>query len=177
MTYDLHCVQDSINMWTHPYLITLGHKDEEGTKRHPYWYAKVLGIFHVNMRHSGPIDTKCMEFLWVHWFRCNLDHEGGFETCHLHCIGLMDSEDPTFYEFLNPSDVLWSVHLIATFSPNQENQQVVDSDDDAIPQFHYYVSIYMVLLCWHSLTNTDRYSGLLIMTCSCSSQVVALDTK
>lgn len=54
MTYDLRCVQDLINMPTHPYLMTLGHEDqEEGTKWHPYWYAKVLGIFHVNMRRWG----------------------------------------------------------------------------------------------------------------------------
>jgi len=146
-TYDLRCAQDSINMQTHPYLMTLGHKDEEGAKWHPYWYAKVLGIFHVNVRRSGFMETERMEFLWVHWFGCNTDHKGGFETRRLHRIGLMDSEDPTSYEFLNPSDVLRSVHLITAFSPNQENQQAVDSDDDAIPQVHYYVSMYVMLLC------------------------------
>ena len=176
-TYNLRCAQDSINVQTHPYLMTLGHEDEEGAKWHPYWYAKVLGIFHVNVRRSGFMETERMEFLWVHWFGCDTDHKGGFETCHLHRIGLMDSEDPTSYEFLNPSDVLRSVHLITAFSPNQENQQAVDSDDDAIPQVHYYVSMYVMLLCRHSLTNTDRYSGLLIMTCSCGSPAVALDTK
>jgi len=105
-TYDLRCAQDSINVQTHLYLMTLGHEDEEGAKWHPYWYAKVLGIFHVNVRHSGFMETERMEFLWVHWFGRDTDHKGGFKTCRLHRIGLMDSEDPTSYEFLNPSDVL-----------------------------------------------------------------------
>jgi len=153
-TYNLRCAQDSINVRTYLYLMTLGHKDrEEGTKWHPYWYAKVLGIFHVNMRRSGSMETERMEFLWVHWFRRDPDHEGGFETCRLHCIGLTDSEDPTLYEFLNPSDVLRSVHLIPAFLPNEENQEADDSDDDAIPQFHYYVSMYVII----ASTFTSRY--------------------
>ena len=146
MTYDLRRVQDSINVRTHPYLMTLGHEDEEeGTKCHPYWYAKVLGIFHVNVRRSGSMETEHMEFLWVHWFGRDPDHEGGFEMRRLHRIGLVDSEDPASFKFLNPSDVLRSVHLIPAFSPNKENQEAQDSDDDAIPQFHYYVSMYVIL--------------------------------
>jgi hypothetical protein len=86
--------------------MTLGYENEEGMKWHPYWYAKVLKIFHVNVRHLGCMETKCMEFLWVHWFRHDPDYEGGFETCQLYHIGLIDIEDPTSYEFLNPSDVL-----------------------------------------------------------------------
>ena len=63
-TYDLRYAQDSINVRTHPYIMTLGHEDEEEeTKCHPYWYAKVLGIFHVNVRRSGHMETKRMEFL------------------------------------------------------------------------------------------------------------------
>ena len=89
--------------------------------------------------------TKHMEFLWVHWFGHDLDHEGSFETCCLHHIGLTDSKDPTSYEFLNPSDILRSVHLIPTFLPNEENQEADDSDNNAIPQSYYYVSIYVIL--------------------------------
>ena len=86
-----------------------------------------------------------MEFLWVHWFSHDPDHKGGFETCRLHRIGLVDSEDPASFVFLNPSNVLRSVHLIPAFLPNKENQEAQDSDNDAIPQFHYYVSMYVIL--------------------------------
>ena len=128
--------------------MTLAHEEEEeGTKSHPYWYAKVLGIFHVNVRRSGCMETERIEFLWVHWFGQDLDHEGGFETRRLHRIGLTDSEDPMSFRFLDPGDVLQSVHLIPAFLSNQENQEAGDanSDNDEIPQFHYYVSMYAIL--------------------------------
>ena len=147
-TYDLRRAQDSINVRTHPYIMTLGHEDEEEEmKRHPYWYAKVLGIFHVNVRRSGRMETERMEFLWVHWFGRDLDYEGGFETRRLHRIGLTDSEDPTSYGFLNPDNVLQSVHLIAAFSPNERKQEAQDSDDsdgDAPFTKFYYVSMYVI---------------------------------
>ena len=132
--------------------MTLGHEDKDnGTKLHPYWYAKVLGIFHVNVRHLGRMETERMDFLWVHWFGRNLDHEGGFATCRLHHIRLTDSKDFTSYRFLNPSDVLRAVHLIPAFkfSPNQtiQNANVSDSSgnsDDAHIQEFQYVSMYKI---------------------------------
>jgi hypothetical protein len=159
-TYDLRRAQDLINVRTHPYLMTLGHEDEDkGTKWHPYWYAKVLGIFHVNVKRSGSMESERMEFLWVHWFGRNLYHEGGFETCRLHRIGLMDSEDPTSCEFLNPRDVIRSVHLIPAFSPNEtQNSEALsdNSDDDApIPQSDYYIS--MCVMFESIFTCTGRY--------------------
>ena len=160
-TYDLRRMQDSINVRTQPYIMTLGHEDEEdGIKSHPYWYAKVLGIFHVNVRCSGHIESDRMEFLWVHWFGRDLNHEGGFETRCLHHIRLTDGKDATSYEFLNPSDVLRGIHLIPAFSPNRTNPEADNSDSDdsdedgPITEF-YYVSMYVIhtlsFICsfWH----------------------------
>lgn len=127
--------------------MTLGHEDEEeGTTWHPYWYAKVIGIFHVIMRRSGRMETERMDFLWVHWFGRDLDHEGGFETRRLHRIGLTDKEDTTSYGFLNPSDVLRAVHLIPAFHPNQTSvdSELDDSDDATSVQEYYYISMYVI---------------------------------
>ena len=45
MTYDLRRAQDSINVRTHPYLMTLGHEDgEEGMKLHPY-LLRLISIY------------------------------------------------------------------------------------------------------------------------------------
>ena len=152
--------------------MTLSHEDEEGMRWHPYWYAKVLKIFHVNMRRLGSMETECMEFLWVHWFGHDLDHEGGFETHRLHCIRLTDSKDPASYEFLNPSDVLRAIHLIPSFSSNQTNQDADNSDNsdnldnsDYEPIQEFYVSMFVIHL--FIKTNADRYPGLLIVICSC----------
>jgi len=67
-TYDAQRAQDSINIQTRPHIMVLAHKDEEEDKRHPYWYAKVLGIFHVNASISDQTTMHKMDFLWVHWF-------------------------------------------------------------------------------------------------------------
>ena len=49
----------------------LSHEDE-GDSYHPYWYACVLGIFHVNVKHSGPSartpHVQKIELLYVCWF-------------------------------------------------------------------------------------------------------------
>lgn len=36
---------------------------------HPFWYARVIGIYHMNVSHA-PTDTskQRIEFLWVRWF-------------------------------------------------------------------------------------------------------------
>jgi hypothetical protein len=168
-TYDLRCAQDSINIRTHPYIMTLGHEEEEeDTKWHPYWYAKVLGIFHVNVRRSGCMETERMEFLWIHWFGRDPDHEGGFETCRLHRIGLTDSQEPISYGFLDPHDVIRSVHLIPAFSLNQANQEADDEDDDTASPDFYYVSMYVIRGSSFIHTDVDTYSGLSIAICSCA---------
>lgn len=141
-TYDTRRDQDSINMKTHPYIIALGHEDEEvNHKRHLYWYAKVLGIYHVNVRVSGQVKTQRMEFLWVCWFRQDLNHKGGFKTHCLHCIGLLDPNDPGFYGFLNPSDVLRAVHLIPTFEIGRKKPVDPEADQDNEDWEDYYVSM------------------------------------
>jgi len=118
-----------------------------------------------------------MEFLWVHWFGRDPDHEGGFDRCRLHCIGLTDSEDPTSHGFLNPSNVSRSVHLIPAFSPNQIDQEADNSDNDAIPQYHYYVSMCVISESTFTYPETERFLGLSIVTCSCDSWVEGLDTE
>jgi hypothetical protein len=97
--------------------MVLAHEDEgEEDERHPYWYAKVLGIFHANIRVSDNFDVERMDFLWVHWFGRDPDHPGGFDKHRLHCIGLLDPTSPTSFGFLNPQDVLRGVYLIPAFS-------------------------------------------------------------
>ncbi|KAG2743414.1 hypothetical protein P692DRAFT_201723632, partial [Suillus brevipes Sb2] len=66
-TDDLRREQDTINLRTRADIMVLSHEEE---KTHPYWYARVIGIFHVNVEHhqndtgyySHPI---WMEFLFV----------------------------------------------------------------------------------------------------------------
>ncbi|KAF8547090.1 hypothetical protein OG21DRAFT_1573656, partial [Imleria badia] len=56
-TYDLWREQDSINPHTHADInprthadiMVLSHKDDSNDNAYPYWYARVIGVFHVEM--------------------------------------------------------------------------------------------------------------------------------
>ena len=124
--------------------MVLAHEDEgEEDERHPYWYAKVLGIFHVNVRISGPgnFEVMRMDFLWVHWFGRDPDHSGGFKKHRLHRIGLLDSTDPESFGFINPSDVLRAIHLIPAFSIAKTPAPPEDLDTDENDTDYFYVSM------------------------------------
>jgi hypothetical protein len=44
---------------------------ETGVNAHPFWYARVLGVFHARVLHTGSAaknrSVQQMEFLWVQW--------------------------------------------------------------------------------------------------------------
>src|SRR6266851_2084160 len=126
----MHQAQDSINVRKSPYIMALAHEDNEEANGHPYWYAKVLRIFHVKVRMMGEPDTKKIDILWVHWFGWDPDHQGGFNTRRLHRVSLLDANKPTSYGFLDPSDVLRAAHLIPTFSTGRISSEGTDSDKD-----------------------------------------------
>jgi hypothetical protein len=119
-TYDMRRAQDSINPRTHPDVMVLSHEDEAEENPHPYWYARVIGIFHFNVRHVGPdsksSDTQRMDVLWVRWFGRDLSAPGGFEARRLHRVGFLDSEDPAAFGFLDPKEVVRAVHMIPGFA-------------------------------------------------------------
>ncbi|KAG1883124.1 hypothetical protein F4604DRAFT_1576295 [Suillus subluteus] len=64
--YDLRRSQDSLNPCTHADVMVLGHEDDD---THPYWYARILGIFHANIIYRGSdatlVEPQQMNFLWV----------------------------------------------------------------------------------------------------------------
>ena len=66
-TYDVHRDQDLVNPRTHSNVMILSCKDD--TQAHPYWYAQVLGVFHLRVLHLDPSVMNCsvqhMEVLWV----------------------------------------------------------------------------------------------------------------
>jgi hypothetical protein len=154
-TYDMCCKQDSINIHSHPYVMTLAHENEEDKNNwHPYWYAKVLRIFHVNIRLSDSSETEKMDFLWVHWFGQDPDYRGGLEAHHLHHVGLMDPRDPSSYSFLNPSNMLRAVHLIPAFLTGRLASDP-EADEDNMDWEFYYMSMYIFLIFRsHMLTDT-----------------------
>jgi len=126
--------------------MVLSHEDDESA--HPYWYARIIGIFHVDVRHTGPdsrsMDTQSMEFLWVRWFGYDIHHCAGWATRRLHRVGFIPSDDVGAFGFLDPKDVIRGVHLIPAFAHGRTDEllplsiarQPKDHDRDWV---YYYV--------------------------------------
>ncbi|KIO07637.1 hypothetical protein M404DRAFT_135663, partial [Pisolithus tinctorius Marx 270] len=75
-SYDCHQAQDSLNPRTHADIMVLAHEDEcldqDGLAPHPYWYARIIGIFHTTVRYCGMdsmnTSPQHIDFLWVRWY-------------------------------------------------------------------------------------------------------------
>jgi len=78
-TYDVRRAQDVINPGTAHRNIMLLANNNQGNRdtTHPFLYARVLGIYHVNVIYTGggSVDyvARKVEFLWVRWFEYDSD--------------------------------------------------------------------------------------------------------
>ena len=100
--------------------MTLSHEDDEDSQnKFPYWFRRIVGIFHAAVVYSGPgsrsVEPQHMEFLFVRWFGRDLGHQGGWNTKQLHRIGFVDGKDDAAFGFLDPQEVIRGVHLIPAF--------------------------------------------------------------
>ncbi|KAJ7021549.1 hypothetical protein C8F04DRAFT_1313789 [Mycena alexandri] len=119
-TYDVRRDQDTLNTRTHPDFMVLAREEEEEATAHPYWYGRIVGIFHAEVRHVGPkskdtMKTHRMEFLWVRWFGRDMEHSAGWKAKRLHRIRFLHASNPGAFGFIDPSEVIRGVHLIPAF--------------------------------------------------------------
>jgi hypothetical protein len=120
-TYDMRRAQDTLNPRTQANVMVLSKEDpsENGKPFHPYWYARIIDIFHLYVVHIGPLSTsrqpQKMEVLFVRWYGSDSD-VGGWKNRRLHRIGFVDNQDDTAFGFLDPSQVVRGVHLIPAFA-------------------------------------------------------------
>lgn len=119
-TYDIRRDQDSINPRTRSDVIVLAN-DEDKEHVHPYWYARIIGIFHADVRYNDPSgNTDLMkpfrvDFLWVRWYGLDTKHKSGFKAKRPHWVGFVDSSSPNAFGFLDPNNVLRAVHLLPVY--------------------------------------------------------------
>ena len=126
----------------------LFHEDE-GDCYHPDWYARVLGIFHVNIKHSGPSSrtphVQKIDLLYVRWFGHDLGHAAGWSECHLHCIGFLSADSPGAFKFIDPFDIIHGIHMIPAFAHGiigeLEKLVACRPADDNKDWLYYYVGM------------------------------------
>ena len=145
--------QDSMNPRTHADIMVLSHEnDEEKERHHPYWYARIIGIFHANVRHLGPTskspDVQKMEFLWVRWFGMDTKYRAGWKSRRLHRIGFTDGNQ---FGFLDPKEVIRGVHLLPAFAHGRTSAYLAPSIARQPSEKHedwvyYYVGVYINFL-------------------------------
>ena len=85
-----------------------------------------------------------MDFLFVQWFGLDKDDIGGWKTKKLHQISFLEGEEA--FGFVNPADVIRTVHLIPQFSQGHTSdhlgpsfaQSALEKDEDWV---RYYVNM------------------------------------
>ncbi|KAF8625106.1 hypothetical protein AX17_006931 [Amanita inopinata Kibby_2008] len=128
----------------------LSHEDSESA--HPYWYARVIGIYHALILHTGPESKNAqpqrMGFLHVRWFGLEESYRSGWNVRRLHQVCFLGSANPGAFGFINPSDVIRGLHLMPAFHygrtkelhPPSTIRPEVDRDEDWVA---FYVNIFV----------------------------------
>ncbi|KAF9784349.1 hypothetical protein BJ322DRAFT_1007005 [Thelephora terrestris] len=110
-TYDLRRGKDRVNMKNRSHVMTLSHDET-----HPYAYARVLGIFRVNVLHGPTMaDEVRMDVLWVRWLKLDDTYQAGWKTKRLYRLKLASPLEDGAFGFLDPDDVVRGSHLIPGF--------------------------------------------------------------
>ena len=164
-TYDLRRQQDSINPRTHPDIMLLSHEDAASDDAHPYWYARVIGIFHVDVTHTGPLSKSShkqrVNFLWIRWFGRDLPFKAGWQARRLHRIGFLNAKESGAFGFLDPALVVRGIHLIPAFAQGKTNELLSPARSVARMPFsetedwqYHYVNMYVLLITLHNSHQT-----------------------
>lgn len=128
--------------------MVLSHEDE---RTHPYWYARVVKIFHVNVEYREHISTLWtsstrMDVLFVRWFRRDV-LPAGWAAKRLQRLEFFDQDSlPDAFGFLDPDSVIRGVHLIPAFNfdttdellgPTFARQKSDSCEEDSDWRFYY----------------------------------------
>jgi len=147
-TYDLRREYDVINPRTHPNIMVLSG---ETKPHHPYWYARILGIYHMDvwLRDEDSMSLKMheIEVLYVRWLAPVVNHRSGVDCARLPQITFVEESDYDAFGFLDPNQVIRSAHLIPAFvsgrgtSSLRHGKSFARQDDKSDDWEAYYIAM------------------------------------
>jgi hypothetical protein len=149
-TYDVRRRQDVVNPNTSRHnVMVLAQPDSDSAGDCPFWYARILGIYHVNVVYTGPgmLDhrPRRLEFLWVRWYSPSAAMHR-WDACRLDCVQFPPMAAENAFEFLDPKFVLRACHIVPAFASGKRHADGVglsrcakDSEDWC----SYYVMRYV----------------------------------
>ncbi|KAF8460696.1 hypothetical protein JB92DRAFT_3137451 [Gautieria morchelliformis] len=116
-TYDVHREQDFINPQTakRDVMLTSNEDPTPGGTPHPYWYARVLGIFHAQVQRlgaSGLSPPVSFDFLWVCWFGRDPEYRSGWSARRLDRVGFVPESDEDTFGFLDSDCPFLDLELV-----------------------------------------------------------------
>ena len=118
-TYDVRRSEDIINPDTRRRDIMLLSNDDEDDS-HPFRYARVLGVYHVNVVYTGPgmLDylARRLDFLWVRWFHYSDSKPVEWADYRLDNVHFPPIASDDAFSFIDPKEVLRACHIIASFA-------------------------------------------------------------
>ena len=122
-------------------IMTLSQHDDD----HPFEYARVIGIFHVDVIHGVEGATQhpvSKEVLWVRRFRRDKSYRAGFKQKCLHRLEFLSSADDSAFGFLDPDEVICASHLIPAFCYGVTNKflsgESFGSAPDELDDYRYF---------------------------------------
>ncbi|KAI0816876.1 hypothetical protein BC628DRAFT_1334130, partial [Trametes gibbosa] len=120
-TYDMRRDQDIIKPGCHPDIMLLS--SEIDSKQGPFVYARVLDIFHANVRYRGPGSSQWtrewhrIDFLWVRWYSICNGNTDLFQSRSLPRLRFVEAHNPSVapFGFVNPADIPRSSFILPAF--------------------------------------------------------------
>lgn len=84
--------------------------------KHPFWYARVLGIYHIQVLSAarGILNPKRIDFLHVRWLGDEPGAAGGIPQKRLHRVGYVSPKQGAF-GFIDPAMIVRGCFLIPAF--------------------------------------------------------------
>ncbi|KAG8925113.1 hypothetical protein FRC00_004326 [Tulasnella sp. 408] len=140
-TYDVRRAQDSISLRTSRRDVMVPANDAK--LDHPFWYARVLGIYHAFVseeRDGGPREWSRVDVLWVRWFGLQ-GGAGSRSKRRLPKAGFVPLEDDGAFGFVHPEEVIRASHIIPAFADGIEQETIGHSfvQDDGGDHNYYYI--------------------------------------
>ncbi|KAG2045967.1 hypothetical protein BDR06DRAFT_1040545 [Suillus hirtellus] len=141
--------QDIINPSTsHCNIMLLGHASEDSnatSEQHPYLYARILGVYHVNVTYIGPgiirYHSHRIDFLWVRWYQ--YVDEGSSQCPSLDRVCFPPMAELDAFGFVDPNDILRCCHAIPQFSQHLrhlDGKGVSHCAQDQLDWKFYYIN-------------------------------------
>lgn len=163
-TYDVRRAEDVINPRTpHSNIMLLSSLEVnkgdslDAAALHPFLYARVIGIYHVNVIYTGlgmkGYEAMRFDFLHVRWLQLDIIEQNqgkqGWDSLRLNRLSFPPMAESGSFGFVDPALILRGCHLIPAFSSGKRYLDGIGlskiSKDSGDWKF-YYVNRYNCLI-------------------------------